>query len=61
VLAQAIVRQMKTSHVFRHDFKEAKAEIDSWRRADFPTRSARWPGAAFEAAAPFGGTDARRR
>jgi acid phosphatase (class A) len=33
VLAQAIVRQMRSSHAFRHDFNEAKAEINFWRKA----------------------------
>lgn len=36
VLAQAIVRQMEANHAFRHDFKKAQAEIDSWRRARTP-------------------------
>lgn len=30
VLGQSIVRQMKTNHAFRHDFSEAKTEIESW-------------------------------
>jgi acid phosphatase (class A) len=32
VLGQYIVRQMKTSHAFRHDFKQAKEELESWMK-----------------------------
>jgi acid phosphatase (class A) len=30
VLGRSIVQQMKANHAFRHDFNEAKAEVESW-------------------------------
>ena len=46
VLAQAIVRELKSSPAFQRDFAQVKSEIERAKRGQKETAASLWPAAA---------------